>query len=70
MFDRVLNMYLDYLSCFTVVLRVIHRNCHICQIDKNLADMPYKLEFFHYSEVIHGSKTFKFNERLAKVKEK
>ena len=52
-------MPLDYLSYFTMVLRGIHWNIYICQADDSI---PYKLEFSHYSEVIHGSKTFKLTK--------
>ena len=31
--DRVLNMPLDYSSCFIVVLRGIHRNIDVCETD-------------------------------------
>ena len=46
-------MLLDYLSSFAVVLRRIHGNVDICQIDYSTQS---KLEFSPYSEVIHGSK--------------
>ena len=55
MFDKVLNMPLDYLSCFAIVPREIHRNVDICQTDYSIHS---KLEFFLYSEVINGSTTF------------
>ena len=58
MFDRVMNISLDYLSYFTVVLRWIHRHIYIYQTYST----PYKLEFSHYSKVIHGSKTFKLTK--------
>ena len=60
-------MPLDYLSCFAVVLREIHGNVDICQNDYSIHS---KLEFSPYSEVIHGSTTFKVNERITKVIEK
>ena len=56
MSDWVLTMPLDYLSCFTVVLRKIDRNVNIYQTDYSI---PSKLEFSPYSEVIHKSTTFK-----------
>ena len=59
MFDRFLNMPLNYLSCFAVVLREIHRSVVISQTDYII---PSKLEFFPYSEVIHGIKTFKLTK--------
>ena len=49
-------MPLDYLSCFAVVLRGIHRNVDISQIDYNIHS---KLRIFPYSEVTHESITFK-----------
>ena len=48
MFYRVLNMILD-----------IHRNADICQTDYNI---PSILEFSPYSEVTHGSTTFKLTK--------
>ena len=65
MFGRVLNMPLDYLSCFTMVLREIHEKVDICQTDYSIYS---KLRIFLYSEVIHGSITFRLNQRLTKVK--
>ena len=56
MFDRVLNMPLGYSSCFAVVIGGIHGNVDICQTDYSI---PSKFEFSPYSEVIHGSATFK-----------
>ena len=59
-----------YLSCFTMVLRGIHRKVDICQTGYITHS---KLRIFPYSEVIHGSTTFrlnKLNERLTIVKEK
>ena len=53
MFDSVLNIPLDYLSCFAVVLRGIHGNVDTCQNDYNI---PFKLEFSPYLQVIHGSR--------------
>ena len=59
MFDRVLNMPLDYLNYFAVVLRVIHRKFDICQTDYNIHS---KIGIFPYSNVIHGSTTLKLTE--------
>ena len=59
MFKRVLNMHLDYLSCFAMVLTEIHENTDICQTDYSIHS---KLEFPFYSEVIHGSTTFKLTK--------
>ena len=56
MLDRVLNMPQDYLSCFVVVLRGIHRKVDICQTYYSIHS---KLRIFPCSEVIHGSTTFK-----------
>ena len=55
MFDKVLNMPLDYLSCFAVVVRGI-RKAGICQADYSIHS---KQRIFPYLEVIHGSATFK-----------
>ena len=52
-------MHLDYLSCFTVVLRGIHWNIDKCQTDYSF---PSELEFSSYSEVIYGSTTFKLTK--------
>ena len=52
-------MPLDYLSCFAVVLRGIHGEVDICQIDYSVHS---KLRTFPYSEVIHGSTTFKLTK--------
>ena len=53
---QVLNMLLNYLSCFVIILRGIHRNVDICQTDYKI---PPKLEFPPHSEAIKGSATFK-----------
>ena len=50
MFDRVLNMPLDYLSCFAMALRGIHEKVDICQT----YSIHAKLSIFPYSEVIYG----------------
>ena len=52
-------MHLDYLSCFAMVLTEIHGNTDICQTDYSIHS---KLEFPFYSEVIHGSTTFKLTK--------
>ena len=64
-FDRVLNMSLDYLSSFAVVLRRMDRNIEIYQTDYSI---PSKLEFSPYSEVIHGVTTFKLTESQQRLK--
>ena len=56
MFDRVPNMLLDYLRCFAVVIGGIHGKVDIC---KNDYSIHAKLRIFPYSEVIHGSTTYK-----------
>ena len=56
MFDKVLNMPLDYLSCFVGILRAIPGKVDICQTDYNIHS---KLRIFPCSEVIHESATFK-----------
>ena len=58
--DRVLNMPLDYLSCFALVQRGIQENVDICQTDYSI--IPCKLRIFPYSEVIHGSTAFKLTK--------
>ena len=68
MFDSVLNIYLDYLSCFAVVIRVIHRKVDICQ---TYYSNHSKLRIFPYSEVIHEitvGTTFKLAEGQEKLK--
>ena len=56
MFDRVLNMALNYLSCFAVLLKGMQWKVDICQINYRIHS---KLRIFPYSEVIYGSATFK-----------
>ena len=51
---RPLNMHLDYLSCFAVVLRKTHGKVDICQTDYDINSKPRP---FPYSEVTHGSTT-------------
>ena len=52
-------MPLSYLSCLDTVLKEIHRNIDICQTDYSIHS---KLEFSPYTEVIHGSATFKLTK--------
>ena len=59
MFDRVLNMPLDYLIGFVVVLRRIHKKVGICQTDYSIHP---KLRFFTDSKVIHGKTTLKLTK--------
>ena len=66
MFGSVLNMPLDYLSYFAVVLGGTHGKVDIRQTDYSIHS---KLRIFLYSEVIHGSKTnIQANDGLTKVK--
>ena len=62
MFDKVLNIPLDELSCSAVVLRGIHKKVDICQTDHSIHS---KQRIFSYSLVIYGST--QANERLTKV---
>ena len=48
-----------YLSCFVMVLRGMHGNIDICQTDYSIHS---KLRIFPYSEVIHGSITFRLTK--------
>ena len=57
MFLRVLIMPLDCLSCFAVVLRGILQKIHIFN----------ELRIFPYSEVTHGSITFKLQKRQSTI---
>ena len=50
MFDRILNMPLDYLSCFGMVLRGIQEKVDRFQTDFSIHS---KLRIFLYSDVIH-----------------
>ena len=63
MFDRILDIPLDHLDCFAVILGGIRRKVDICQTDYSIHS---KQRIFPYSNVIHGSTTFK----LTRVKEK
>ena len=65
-FDRVLNMPVDYLSCFAVILRGMHKKVDIWQIDYSIHS---KLRIFSYSEVIHGNTTFKLTKGQQRLKE-
>ena len=56
MFEKILNMPLDYLSCFAVVLREIHGNIDICQIDYSIhSKLEFSLILTLYMEVQHSS---------------
>ena len=59
MFDRVLNVSLDYLSCFAVVVRGIYGKVDIYQ---TVYSIHSKLKLFPYSKVIHGSTIFKLTK--------
>ena len=59
MFGRVLNMLLNCLSCFAMVLRGIHRKFDIWQTDYGINS---KLRIFFYSEVIHESTVLKLRK--------
>ena len=52
------DKYIQYFSCFAVILRGIHRNIDICQTVYNISSL---LEFSPYSEIIHG-RTFKLTK--------
>ena len=52
-------MPLDYLSCFVVVLRKIHRKVDIYQTDHSIHS---KLRIFPCSDVMHGSTAFKLTK--------
>ena len=68
MFDKVLDMPLDHLNYFVVVLRVIQGKVDICQTDYSIS---CKQIIFPYSNVIHGGTyNIQTNERLKRVKEK
>ena len=59
MFDRILDIPLDHLDCFAVILGGIRRKVDICQTDYSIHS---KQRIFPYSNVIHGSTTFKLTE--------
>ena len=50
---------IQYLSCFVLILRGIHKNIDICQTVYNI---PSILEFSPYSEIIHWCTTFKLTK--------
>ena len=52
-------MLLNYLGCFALVLRGIHGKVDICQTDHRI---HFKLRIFAYSDVEHGSTTFRLTE--------
>ena len=56
MFDRVLNMPLDYRGCTAVVLRGVHKKVNICQTAKLIT------VFTPNSDVVHGSTTLKLTK--------
>ena len=58
-FDRVLDMPLDYLNCFDVVLKGIHGKVYICQTDYGINS---KQSIFPYPNAIHGSTTLKLTK--------
>ena len=49
-------MPLDYLSCFAVILRGKHKKVDICQTGYSI------MRLFPYSELVHGSTTFKLTK--------
>ena len=59
MFDMVLNMPLDYLSCLTMILKGIGGKIDIYQTDYSIHS---KLNNFPYSEVIQGITAFKLTK--------
>ena len=59
MFDRILNMPLDYFSCLVLVLRWMHEKFDICPTDYSVHS---NLKISLYSEVINGSTTFRLME--------
>ena len=65
-FDRVLNIPLDYLSCFAVVLRGIHGNVEMCQTEYSIPSKLIRKLF-----PLFWSHTWKYNiqvdERSTKV---
>ena len=67
MFHGILDMPLDYLSCFVKWNTVGYsQKSDICKTNYTICS---KLSISHYSEVIHGGTTFKLTS-LTKVKEK
>ena len=65
MIDRVLNMPLDYLRCFTVVLREIPGSTDIYQTGY----IQHSLQIFPYSEVMYRSTTFKLIKDKQRLKQ-
>ena len=59
MFDSVLDMTLDHLNCFAMVLGGAHGKVDTCQTDYSIHS---KQIIFPYSNVMHGSTTFKLTE--------
>ena len=57
MFDRVLIMPLDYLSCFAMVLEGYTKRWYMPKYIRS------KLRTFPYSKVTHGSTTFKLKKK-------
>ena len=55
MFDRVLNMPVNCLSSFAMVLSGIHGKVDICQTDNSIHS---KRKISPYAEVIWGNTTF------------
>ena len=61
MFDRILNMPLDYLGCF-VVLREIPKKVDICQTDYSIHS---KLSIFSQSKVLEVMEVQQANKRFS-----
>ena len=59
MFDKVLDMPLDQLNCFAMVLRGVHGKVDIYHTDYSNHS---KQRIFPYSNVILGSTTFKLTK--------
>ena len=59
MFDRVLDMPLEHLNCFSMVLRGTHGKVDICQTDYSIHS---KQRISPYSNVIHGNTTLKLKK--------
>ena len=55
MFDRVLNMPVDYLSCFAIALRGIHRKVDIWQIDVFVLSFIFLVPMYQALSVISRS---------------
>ena len=52
-------MFPDYLSCFVMVIRGVLRKFDIFQNDYSIHS---ELRIFPYSDIIHGSTTFKLTK--------